>query len=628
MLRVLRKYNRLLLAVFGSGIMIVFLLGNADIVGYFSGLGSQSSWVARFGDGREITRQELSYVQQEMQTIDRLGLPPLPLVGDITRDADLFIQLLHEAKQAGMIGGPGSLRNDPAELLLVAQNTGMNPVIIRNALSDYEGMRRYLQWIIRSGMLSDNRLVREGRRQMEGVDAQFAVITAKAEDASAAPTDDELLAQFDAWKDTPVGEGDHGFGYRLPDRAAIEWLIVPRVAVEAGLRQSVADDDTDVRMFWRRNEGRFGTIGDTTDIPAVVTDAWVREATDRRLLDLERAANDVLRSPRRGFESVDGVVKLPADWADRQVAMGDLRTTLIEQFGLVDTDIPPVDVIGDLTQLNNVASNTSFRFAGTDRFGPTPQGRSRWALADLLGSLSEFGGGAVPLQAGIMLPVLSTPTGDRIFIRVTEAEGNRAPHDLAEVMELVDTDLRRLSRYHDLLGQQGAVNAMAVSGGLDAVASTWNVEITGPSSLQRNFAPGLPRPASVPGLGIDKNVVATIVDRSIAMGNAPLRDVDAGERIVVIPSDRQLALVVARLDRRVPVSDTQWISMIDNGQIVFMAAAEDFGGQDMPDLAAAFTAEALTARHGYVRNTGDDEDDADTTDDAATDDDATTADAS
>jgi hypothetical protein len=154
------------------------------------------------------------------------------------------------------------------------------------------------------------------------------------------------------------------------------------------------------------------------------------------------------------------------------------------------------------------------------------------------------------------------------------------------------------------------------------------VEITGPSSLQRNFAPGLPRPASVPGLGIDKNVVATIVDRSIAMGNAPLRDVDAGERIVVIPSDRQLALVVARLDRRVPVSDTQWISMIDNGQIVFMAAAEDFGGQDMPDLAAAFTAEALTARHGYVRNTGDDEDDADTTDDAATDDDATTADAS
>jgi len=103
------------------------------------------------------------------------------------------------------------------------------------------------------------------------------------------------------------------------------------------------------------------TIGDTTDIPAVVTDAWVREATDRRLLDLERAANDVLRSPRRGFESVDGVVKLPADWADRQVAMGDLRTTLIEQFGLVDTDIPPVDVIGDLTQLNNVASNTSFR---------------------------------------------------------------------------------------------------------------------------------------------------------------------------------------------------------------------------------------------------------------------------
>ena len=616
MLRVLRKYNRTLLAVFGSGIMIVFLLGNADIVGYFSGLGGQSSWVAKFGDGREISRQDYAVIQNELRVINALTPPlqPLPIVGDISRDVDVFIQLAHEAQQAGMVGGAGSLPIGPDEALSLAQQTGHNPAVIRSALSTYFGIDRYLRWVMRSGMLSDNRLVREGRRQLEGADVQLVVLPAKADDA-AAPTPEELQAHFDAWKDTVPGEGDHGFGYRLPDRATVEWLVIPRASVEAGIRAAVADDDTDVRMFWRRNEGRFPAIEGATEVPAEVTDAFVRESADKRLGDLERHAADALRLPRRGFESTDGVVTLPDNWNELKVPFADLRADLIESFDLPADDVVQPASIDTLTAIDEIGADDTFRFAGTERFGPTSEGRPRWAVTDLLGALNEFGGGLVPLQADITLPVMTTPTGDRIFMRATSAEGDRAPHDLAEVLTQVDTDLRRKAAYDALLASQDDIAGEARDNGLDALAESWATEVNGPTSMQRNFAPGLPRPARIAGLEADDaDVVGTVIDESIALGADTLSDLDASERIVVVPSDRNLALVVVRLDRRVPVSDAQWTSMIDNGQMIYMAAADDFGGADLPDLRAAFTAEAMAARHGYERSGGDEEEDDDTLD--------------
>ena len=638
MLRVLRKYNRTLLAVFGSGIMIVFLLGNADVVGFFSNLGGESSWVAKFGDGREISRDEMAMVQQELQVIDKLQLPPfnlpnLPIVGDITRDADLFIQLTHEASAAGMIGSPGSLRMTPDEVLTLSINLGSSPMAVRQALADYEGIARYLQRIIRAGMLSTNRLVREGRRQMETTDARLAIIPATADADGTPPDEASMQAHFDAFKDVEPGQGDHGFGYRLPNRVTASWLTVPRSAIESGVRRSIESDDTDVRMFWRRNEGRFPAIGDSTDIPVVVTNAFVRDETDRRLRDLDRTAADLFRSPRRGFESIDGVVSLPEDWNDRRLSMDDLRTALMEDFDLDDAAIAAADDSGEaLMSIDALSGNDAFRLAGTDRFGPTPGPivRSRWMLADLLSSLNEFGGGAVPLQAGVALPVLSMVNGDRVFVRIDAAEASRAPHNLDEVRPEVDTDLRRLARYNELLGQTEAIEALARTGGLDAVADMWDVELVGPTSMQRNLTPGLPRPPTVPGLGQDQSVVDALVDASVRLGSQPLSDLPEADRIVIIPSDKHMAMVVGRLDRRVPVSDAAWANLLVSGQIIAMSAMSDFGGPDMPVLAEAFSADALAARHGYVRSGGDADDDADdfeTSDDGAQDD-AATADAS
>ncbi|MCH2136864.1 MAG: SurA N-terminal domain-containing protein [Phycisphaerales bacterium] len=611
MLRVLRKYNRLLLAIFGSGIMIVFLLGNADVVGYFSGLGGQSSWVAKFADGRTISRQDFSRVQQELMVLDRLRgiglLQPLPVVGDITRDPDAYITLLHEAAEAGMVTGPGAVQLDTESLIQLSNATGYSPVVVKQAIAGYDGISRYVRHILEAGVLSDRRQTREGRRQFESADTKLAVVRAKAEDASTPPTEEQLQAQFDAWKDIPAGEGDHGFGYRLPDRVRAEWIIVPQAAVEAGVRSGIETDDTDLRMYWRRNSGdggRFPAIGDELEVPNVVVEAWVKEEVQRRQRDLERRAADLLRAPRRGLDSVDGIVALPDDWASQRLPLDSLRQQLTEEFDMPADAIAQVETTGDeLTPVEDVADLEAFRFASTDRFGPTPEGRPRWSVEDLLTGLNEFGESGVPLQSGVAMPVLTAPTGDRLFIRVTEAEADRPPHDLAEVRDQVDSDVRRLSRYEQLVARQGELRGLADAGGLDAVVDTWELDAPLTTSIRRSTT------GTIGGLGADPDVAEAIIDRSIELGADPLSDIDESDRIIITPSDRHLALVIARLDRRVPANESLWDAIVGSGQLVQLTAVDDFGGPGMPDLAEALSVEALSARHGYVRSGNSDEED-------------------
>ena len=281
-----------------------------------------------------------------------------------------------------------------------------------------------------------------------------------------------------------------------------------------------------------------------------------------------------------------------------------------------------------LVSTSDVADNTALRFVGTDRFGPTPDGsRPRWAIADLLGALNEFGESGVPLQEGVVMPVLTTPTGDRIFLRITNSAPNRAPKNLAEVQMEVDEDVRRLARFNDIVARTPEIQALANEGGLQAVVDTWSLDAPRTTNIRRGAT------NTVSGLGEDGTVTNAIINRSIELGASPLSDVSEADRIVITPSDRHLAVVVARLDRRIPANESIWTAIVDSGQLVYLTAADEYGGPGMPDLAESFSYDALSARHGYKRSVNNDSDDAandtNTADDTtASDDDATAADAS
>ena len=265
--RLLRKYNRILLSVFGVGLMIVFLMPQLpDLMAQFGGRGSE---IARMGDdGKVVTREDWQMVQQQVQILQRMEgtLSPLPIIGQIGNDPDRYYLLIHEASQAGLIGGNASAGIGPDEILALSQQIGFPPAAVRQTLINYTGIRRYLGRILTAGRLSDRRLKHESRRMLDGVDARYVGIAATADNAPV-PSEADQAAHFDTWGDVEPGEGDHGFGYRLPDRAAVEWIAIPRTAVEDSVRRAVAADDLEARKFWRRNQARFETVDGGAGVP-------------------------------------------------------------------------------------------------------------------------------------------------------------------------------------------------------------------------------------------------------------------------------------------------------------------------------------------------------------------------
>ena len=236
--RLLRKYSKLLLAVFGTGLMVVFLMPQIpDLVSQF---GASTTLVASIGeDGKPITSREWEEVQNEMQFLDRMQqfLPPLPLVGRLESPEQYYL-LVHEANQAGMIGGVVSGGVTEEQSIEMARQTGFPPGLVRQALTNRAGINRYLVHVMEANRQSDRRLKSEGRRLFDAADTQVVSVKAKQPSDGSTPDDATIQNHFDTYSDINPGEGEHGFGYRLPDRLQIEWLEVPAEAIDSSLTSS------------------------------------------------------------------------------------------------------------------------------------------------------------------------------------------------------------------------------------------------------------------------------------------------------------------------------------------------------------------------------------------------------
>ncbi len=113
MFRFLRKYNKWILAVGGTLLMIVFLIPTA-----ISGLSQRAAsgtaaWATVGPERREnVTQSDLLQVQQELQLLQ--GLPQyaaLPGIGVVDQPEHWFL-LVREAEQAGVLRSTGSVYRD------------------------------------------------------------------------------------------------------------------------------------------------------------------------------------------------------------------------------------------------------------------------------------------------------------------------------------------------------------------------------------------------------------------------------------------------------------------------------------------------------------------------------------
>ena len=422
-----------------------------------------------------------------------------------------------------------------------------------------------------------------------------------------------MQAHFEQWADVEPGDGDHGFGYRLPDRATIEWLSIPRATMEAAVEASIDADDIELRKYWSRNKARFGETGENGGVPEAVRTAFVRAEVDDMRPAISRGAADALRTPRRGFETSENFLVLPDDWEARRMPLEDLRLQHSETFGLPlegDEALPQAGQSGDLMDLTELASIDGLGRAGTGSFGASATGGRRRPLRDLLSRAREFGGtGDVPVQQGVAGPVLDDSSDGLWIFRITDTDPARPPASLDEVRDRIAIDLQRLADWNRLQSEMDAIEAVARDNGLDTLAETHETTVRGPSNFRRSVHPSLPSTPQVSGLGQDQSVVDAIIDHSMTLSSEPLAETDRVDRVVLIPSDRHMAMVIAELDRRRPLLEAQYEQLLDQGALANRIISDEFGGLGASKLAEAFSGDALRARNNFkTAGGGEDED--------------------
>jgi len=614
MFKFLRKYNKLILAVGGTLLMIVFLIPQA-IQGLSQRAALDTATQASIGSD-QIPARELRMAQNELQAIDRLQIP-LAQELDISDPWHWYL-LVREADQAGCIGSV-SLSQD--EALQLRQATGLPHSDVEQLYARINGVGRMLQLYQTSGQFSDQRLRQRAAALFGAVGAKTVIIEARSDDVSYSPSAAEIEAQFEAYKDIDRDDAEARFGYRLPDRVKLETLSIPAESIRTSIEDSDALSGIALRKHWRKNSSNpvfpAQPATPTADIPDVIRADLLDTLTAEKAAEIERYATGQLRQRVRALSSDDaGYYRVGEDWPDRRLALPELAVAIQSRFGVaLPTYVSGSNwlELGDLDDIDGIGDAVS------NNYPPTPR-----RLRELVSVSRELAGSTIiPVQEGVAGPALRGTDNSVYLFRVTDIDPARAATNVDEVRDDVVADLRRLRNFETLRDLTAELRDEAVRSGLLGVAIANDTVVQPPSSFTRfdqlatffrnqaepDRTPS-PVPTDLPVVGSDDTVVSQIVDFGLQLpGDAAIEDLDAADRVFAFASDKRLAIVVGRVDQVTPVTETSYKSLADQARNVIVT--EELGLSVMD----AFGFDALQARHDFtiLRTT---DEDAETTDDA------------
>ena len=411
MFKFLRKYNTWILAVGGTLLMIAFLIPQA--IQSLSQRAAMSQSTTAIVDGRSVTPVEWGAVQQEVSALQQMeravGSSTMfldPVVGTIT-DPDRWFLLTYEAEQAGLVGNrPPGLTDE--QLLQTASLFQISPDVMSRTYAKISAVNTLIDLYRRSTTPADSRAQRFARQLFHESVVQTVVMRADAENTTYEPSEEEIAEQFEKYKELNPGEGDHGFGYKLPHRIKLEWLEIPAEPIRTAISTSDKMNGIALRHHWRENENQRGIPAVTTgaDIPEVVREDLLTQLTNERLDEISRFAYDQLRLRQQQLEQSDGLFIVPDDWADTRLAFPDLAEQIRERF---DVDLPKYEAIGDRwVHLAKLAELGPIAGARTERFG------QRLNIQGMLNLSKEFGGdGTATVQTGVAGPPLQATLPSR-----------------------------------------------------------------------------------------------------------------------------------------------------------------------------------------------------------------------
>jgi hypothetical protein len=618
MLKIFRKNKRIaqVVLVTGSVLLLVSWLvadGSAQLL---QDVLSGTSTHARMADGTTVSSAEAERMRREARAASFVGSQALAVLG-ATDDVAHWYLLSREAQDAGLVGGIADGRarladmaaqnNVPEGQLLggLMRESRLSSTEVLETLAKVNGIERMLGLVLNSGArLSDMRLRQASARLQLGVTGDVVVLDAAnvSLPGAADPSDDALQAQLDAYGSTAPGQGDKGFGYRLPDRMKVEWLRVPAQSIAALVEGSDSVSGVELRKYWLENRAEFEAAEALAaqaptfeSMREVVRARVIAKMIGQRRAEIAKFMADEMAMALRGIPQRNGYYELPEGAASRPgLTVASLSELVQKRFGMAAPETGSISERWiEPREIDTIAGLGS---ATTDRFGTTPVTASQ-----LVSSVREFGGKpTLVAQRGVPSPVLTSPEGDLFVLTVTEADASRAPASIDEVRDALVRDVRRIAAYDRLAATEPEIAALAGTAGLDAVASTYGakvdpfVEVRAADPMFLQF--GMRMPSALPVIGADQAVADALADKAFALPpQVDLKDLPPSDRTFVIESPARLAMLVVRVDSLAPMNEGDLGRLMANDRFRSSLALQDVDATALQ----MFSKDALVTRYGY-----------------------------
>jgi hypothetical protein len=645
MVKAIRKYQKWILVIGGSLLMVTFLVqGTASQ--FTSNL--ETKTVARF-QGKKVSARDLALAEHELQLFEMACPAIVNADMGVTGGAHWFL-LCHEAQEAGLVGdvgdgaaGLGELAEREVVVETIARYRELASYVLRNraqlqpqidavkarlesfrsaptlrdrvsmtaedvdrAFARLRGVTRLMTSQMLGSRMSDRRAAVSVKRKLDGAVMDVVVLPARQMLAGVAePTPEEMNAHFNTYRDARTELSENGIGYFLPARAKFEWMTLDKGAIRAALKL----DPVEVNKHYLQNRSAFP--GEFSSEKPKVEEQLMNERLAKILGETRRVIKASVDRSLRDFELVGGTRVLPGDWSEKRPAMADLAREVVDRVKQsMGVEIPVPIVVTKAAKFLTPAEIQGIPGVGS---AVVRLGTLRLPVSEAVLLVPEL---KPEREIGVqrLVPFTGAPVednaGNEYYFTVLDAVGPSPAQNIDEVRERVVEDLKTLRAYDALVARREDLFERAATQGLEAASKEGvpgkapevrkGVQVT--REARNRDMPEIESPAFVDAAF----QIAQSLDPLVALGPESLR-----ARTVAVPVRKQLSLALGQVTSLTPLT-TEVMRGLSDQAVMSLARDEvkDAGGGDA--AANPYNFKALSERWGfeYVNKVASEDEDA------------------
>lgn len=665
MLRLIRKYQLIILAIGGSLLMVVFLFQPVLTRLAPSPLKSK---VAKLDDGSSYTRMDIQNANVAISLLKRVNPRSLGSIAmgglglDPTSESNTALHWLLLSKQAENAGFIGETGDGAAWLQVVAQREAtiqvftetrqgllrspeeqqlrlaelslqiasiMNTNATRSAgiaggtmedvyriLAQARGIYRMYESVQTMPAFSDLNAIQAAHRALDAVAVNAVILDPSiVESAIPEPSEAQLQAFFDTYKAQSPADNEFQIGYTQPTRIKLGWLMLEKNM----FMNAVKVDRVELNKIWRRDREQYP--GDFASERFTLEKQFRDDQATDMIIEADRIIRAQVLAVTNGLPSVNGILTLPSDWDSKRPRLEDISGVVVsrinEQYSI---NLPTLSLtmIGD--RWLNANAIIALPQYGTSSYRVGSRQLPTYSLPQFF-ELEEINTTGLDVQIGLPLvdPASTDSIGNR-FYAVVLGVRNEGPADtIADVTrEQVVSDYKAVESFKLLSARMGEFSA-AIASNAD-LAPAVDLALALSADQESVKRPGVIRNILVRRDAIQRGTLAGFVDPKLnteefrnavlesASGLDPLISPEAVAMnpipvVIQLPSVRSIAIALVIAPRPVTQELFQTIAQ----QVINDASRRELVAA-ATDIEDPFSYTSMTARFGLVRVDADKDD--------------------